>query len=190
MSQADREKWELRYREGRGYQAAPDPFLDRVASRFLVGGGRALDLAGGTGRHARWLAQRGFHVTLCDISSAALEEGARLARAEGLALEVFECDLDETFPPGPWDVVLVSFFLVRGRFSAIVSSLAPGGHLVIIHPTLRNLERHDKPTARWLFEEGELNEGVPGLRTLHQEEGWGERGRHEIRYLGKRITGD
>ncbi|MBX2802527.1 MAG: methyltransferase domain-containing protein [Myxococcales bacterium] len=188
MSSFDREKWEARYRDGRGYGGAPDPFLDEVAARFLPRTGRALDLAGGTGRHARWLAQRGLEVTLCDISPSALQTAASWAQEEGLALHTSELDLDEAFPEGPWDVVLVSFFLVRDLLPALVAQLSRGGVFVLVHPTRRNLERHAKPTERWLLEDGELDEGVPGLLTLHHEEGFREGGRHEVRYVGRRVS--
>ncbi|MEO0604165.1 MAG: class I SAM-dependent methyltransferase [Myxococcota bacterium] len=185
MSTFDREKWERRYTEGRGYHAEPDPFLDEVADLLPVRG-RALDLAGGVGRHARWLARRGLDVTLADISPAALAEAGRRAADEGLALETLEIDLDEAFPDGPWDLVLVSFFLVRAHFARIVASLAPGGKLVLVHPTSRNLERHAKPSAEWLLEPGELDAGVPGLTTRFHDEGWTARGRHEVHYVGEK----
>lgn len=185
MSEFDRRKWETRYREGRGYGGEPDPFLDEAAA-WLPRTGRALDLAGGMGRHAAWLAAHGFEVTLADISAAALTQAAERADLEGWRLETLEVDLDDSFPAGPWDVVLVSRFLVRAHLGALVASLAPGGWLVLVHPTRRNLERHDKPSLEWLLEPGELAEGVPGLATVHHDEGWTDRGRHEIRYVGQK----
>ena len=50
--------------------------------------GRALDVAGGTGRHARWLAQRGLRVTLCDISPVALAAARGSATAARLDVEI------------------------------------------------------------------------------------------------------
>ena len=183
MSEFDRQKWEARYSGGRGYGREPDPFLSEIA-HLLPQAGKALDVAGGTGRHARWLAARGLDVTLADISAAGLAEGARLAAEAGLRITTLEVDLDDAFPEGPWDVVLVSFFLVRPHLEALVASMASGGRLVLIHPTRRNLERHEKPTERWLLEDGELDSGIPGLTTLFHEEGWTDRGRHEVHYVG------
>lgn len=183
MSQFDRDKWEARYTAGRGYEAPPHPFLDTIADQ-LPTRGRALDLAGGTGRHARWLARHGLDVTLADISRSALAEATRRASDEGLSLETLEIDLDEGLPPGPWDVVLVSFFLVRSQLGGLVEQLAPEGRLVLVHPTIRNLERHEKPSAEWLLDPGELDDGVPGLETAHHAEGWTPQDRHEVHYLG------
>lgn len=185
MSQFDRDKWEARYAAGRGYDGPPHPFFDTVADR-LPRQGRALDLAGGTGRHARWLARRGLDVTLADISPSALAEATRRAEAEGVFLTPVEIDLDEGLPDGPWDVVLVSHFLVRKQLADLVGSLAPGGQLVVVHPTMRNLERHDKPSAEWLLEPGELSDGIPGLVTDVHDEGWTAQDRHEVHYLGRK----
>ncbi|MEN0063452.1 MAG: class I SAM-dependent methyltransferase [Myxococcota bacterium] len=185
MSDFDRTKWETRYQQGRGYEAEPHPFLAEVAP-LLPASGLVLDLAGGTGRHARWFARRGYEVTLADISATALAKATERAEAEGLSLDTVEIDLDTALPPGPWHVVVVSFFLVRGKIGGIVSRLAPGGLLVLIHPTMRNLERHEKPSEVWLLRDGELDEGLPGLTTLHHWEGWTTQNRHEVHYVGRR----
>ena len=186
MSAYDFEKWEARYQSGRGYGGEPHPFLDQVAAHHLPTSGRALDVAGGTGRHARWLARRGLSVTLIDISPAGLARAQAAAAREGLELVTQAHDLDDGFPPGSWEVILVTFFLVRDHFASIAEALSVGGRLVLVHPTRRNLERHAKPSAEWLLDPGELDDGVPGLETLHHEENWSRQGRHEVRYVGRK----
>lgn len=188
MSSADFDKWEPRYASGRGYGGEPDPFFVEVASGFLPDRGTAVDLAGGSGRHARWLAHQGLDTTVVDISPSGLRLAREAAAAEGLSLRTVEHDLDHGPPGGAWDVVLVSFFLVRPFLDRLADAVAPGGVLLLVHPTVRNLERHARPGRRWLFEEGELT-GVPGLQTLHHEEGWGAGGRHEVRYVGRKAGG-
>ena len=49
----------------------------------------------------------------------------------------------------------------------------------------KNLERHARPSARWLLDDGELRQ-VPGLRTLHHHEDWNAAGRHEVSWVGER----
>ena len=71
MPVEDREKWDKRFEELDPYGDAPSLVLARHES-LLPTSGKALDLAGGTGRHACWLAQRGLDVTLADISSQGL----------------------------------------------------------------------------------------------------------------------
>src|SRR5580658_116032 len=72
----DRARWDKRYREGSHGSLEPDPFLVEAAREFIEPlfphGGTALDIAGGVGRHAIWLAERGWQATIVDFSEAAL----------------------------------------------------------------------------------------------------------------------
>lgn len=187
MAQADFDKWEPRYAQGRGYGRGPDSWITTVANQFLPERGRAVDLAGGSGRHARWLAARGLQTTVVDIAPSGLAIARRRASEAGVSLSTLVCDLDDGLPDGTWDVVLLTFFLVRPLLSDIHRIVAPGGVFLHVHPTMVNLQRHEKPGRRWLLEPGEFT-GVPGLDTLHLEEGWGEEDRHEVRYVGRRSS--
>lgn len=185
MSQTDRDKWNAKYRDATEL-SAPSPFLLSVAGE-LPRSGRALDVAGGTGRHALWLARHGLEVTLADVSDVALESAARHASASALRLNTLQADLEtDGLPPGPWDVVACFYFLHRPLFTSFASALAPGGWLVFAHPTRRNLERHPRPGPAHLLEDGELPSLVTGLQVVRYEEGWTESGRHEARLLATR----
>ncbi|MCM2334640.1 MAG: class I SAM-dependent methyltransferase, partial [Anaeromyxobacteraceae bacterium] len=141
MPEADRARWNDRYRE-EGAPAAPSPFVTGL-DPLLPRHGRALAVAGGAGRHARWLARRGLEVTLADLSDVALGQARAAAAAEGLTLTLVQADLEAgAFPAGPWDLVLCTYFLHRPLFPAIRAALRPGGLLVFAHATRRNLERH------------------------------------------------
>ena len=79
---------------------------------LLPQGGRALDVAGGTGRHALWPARRGLDVTLADLAGVALELARREAARAGLPLRTLAIDLEaEPLPPGPRDLILCVNFL-------------------------------------------------------------------------------
>jgi tellurite methyltransferase len=187
VSDGDRERWNARYRE----EVAPPSPVPWLASldAVLPRRGRALDVGGGSGRHALWLARRGLEVTLTDVSDVALERAARLARAEGLSLATVQADLETgPLPPGVWDLILCLYFLHRPLFPALAAALAPGGILVVAHATRRNLERHPRPGPRWVLEEGELPTLVTGLEVLRSEEGWLESGRHEARLVARRAA--
>ena len=185
VAAGDRERWNARYRE-REEPERPAPWLAALGE-VLPRHGRALDVGGGSGRNAIWLARRGLDVTLADVSDVAVERAARDARAEGLSLATVQIDLEsERLPPGPWDVVLCAYFLHRPLFPALASELAPGGLLVVAHATRKNLERHPRPGPRWVLEEGELRTLTRGLEVLHYEEGWLESGRHEARLVARR----
>jgi 2-polyprenyl-3-methyl-5-hydroxy-6-metoxy-1,4-benzoquinol methylase len=68
MSDADRQKWDARYAQPAAAPRDPEPFLLEL-DHLLPRSGRALDVAGGAGRNAIWLARRGLDVTLVDISA-------------------------------------------------------------------------------------------------------------------------
>jgi SAM-dependent methyltransferase len=187
VADGDRERWNARYREEEG-DHPPAPWLDGL-DPLLPRRGRALDAGGGAGRHALWLARRGLEVTLADVSDVALERAAQAARQAGLALATVRVDLEtEPLPAGPWDLVLCLYFLHRPIFPALAAALAPGGLLVVAHPTRRNLERHPHPGPRWVLEDGELPGLLGGLELLRSEEGWQESGRHEARAVARRAA--
>jgi tellurite methyltransferase len=189
MSQADREKWDARYR-GQGPEATlPSPFLTSLDAE-LPRRGRALDVAGGAGRNAVWLARRGLDVTLVDISAQGLVLASNAAAQAGVQLSLVATDLEEdALPPGPFDVVLSFNFLRRPLFAAFPSVLAPGGLLVYLQPTRSNLQRHARPPAGFLLDDGELPRLVQGLEILRYDEGWsgdGDDARHEARLLARK----
>ena len=153
----------------------------------LPPGGTALDLAGGSGRHALWLARRGWAVTLADISPVALERAAAIAAAAGIALSTLQLDLEEEpLPAGPWDLVVIHAFLMRPVVRAVHDVLAAGGHLAMVHPTQSNLLRHPHPSARFLLRDGELPGLLDGLVIVRSAEGWCSDGRHLARALARR----
>ena len=82
--------------------------------------GRALDIAGGAGANAVWLASQGWDVTLADISPVGLAVADEHARSAGVVLRTLEIDLErEPFPPGPWDLIVCVRFLWRPLFAII-----------------------------------------------------------------------
>ena len=185
MSEQDREHWNARYAEDEG-PLAPSPFL-LALDQVLPSRGRALDVAGGTGRHALWLARRGLDVTLADVSDVALFRAERSARAARLSLETMRIDLEASpLPPRTWDVIVNFYFLHRPLLAALPGALAPGGFLVVAHPTRSNLARHARPGPDHLLEDGELPTLVTDLEIVSYEEGWFESDRHEARLVARR----
>ncbi len=189
MLDRDRDKWDAIHRE-RGYSASS--LSDRVvACEALLPRpqGSALDVAGGTGRHSLWLARCGFDVTLTDISQVALQIASAEARERNVTLTTIHTDLEEDpFPTGPWDVIVCTNYLHRPLFASFAETLSPRGVLIFAQPTRRNLERHPRPSARFLLEEGELSELViqSGLDIVLAEEKWSPDGRHEAFVIAKR----
>lgn len=170
-----------------GPAGAPCPLVVACAAQ-LPAVGRALDVAGGRGRHALWLAAHGLDVTLLDVSLVGLALAREEARVRGLRVHTLQHDLevDPVLPAGPWDLVVWSNYLNRTVLRSVPRALAVGGLLVFAHPTRRNLERHPRPSARFLLDEGELPGLLPGMALLRHEEGWTEGGRHEAWAVARR----
>ena len=107
--------------------------------------GYALDVASGRGRNALWLARRGWQVTAVDFSRVGLEKAARLARAEGLAVECVVADVRDYRPePAGFELVLIAYLhpepLERaGIFSRAAQAVAAGGHLLAVGRDLADL---------------------------------------------------
>jgi tellurite methyltransferase len=185
VSEEDRQRWNSRYREQTA-GSEPSRFLRTLADR-LPSTGRALDVAGGPGHDALWLARRGLDVTLTDISDVALERATSAAREAGLPLRVARVDVEaEPLPSGPYELVLCLNFLWRPLFDVFPQVLAPGGWLVFAQPTRSNLQRNAHPSARFLLEDGELPQLLRGLEVISYTEGWTEEGRHEARLVATR----
>ncbi|MBW3562759.1 MAG: class I SAM-dependent methyltransferase [Actinobacteria bacterium] len=182
----DRERWNVRYEQLDAASDVLSPHLSRFEDR-LPRDGRALDVAGGAGRHAVWLAARGLQVTVCDVSDAGLRLAQQRASKAGLAITTVQGDLTvELLPSGPWDLVLCAYYLQRDLWPDMREALAPGGWLVLIHPTTRNLERHERPGPRFLLEPGEAVGVAEGLQLVHHEEAWSDADRHEAVVVARR----
>jgi len=193
VSQDDRDRWDARYRQG-DFPTEPSAVLVAIEA-LLPRRGRALDLGGGAGRHAIWLARRGLEVTLADVSAVALERAREAAARAGVAVRAVAADLEAAaglpapvLAASPFDVVVAFHYLpAPSLFAALPAALAPGGVFILVQPTRRNLERHERPPARFLLDEGEARRLLPpGLEVVSDDEGWLEDGRHEARVVARR----
>src|SRR5947199_5998310 len=123
MAIDEKASWNKKYSEGSHSSLEPDSFLVSAYEEFRFGTspGRALDVAGGVGRHAIWLAQRGWRVKLLDISDVGIALAEKNAsRALGpvakeflITSEVVDLDSVQDYGREQYDLVLVFFFLQR-----------------------------------------------------------------------------
>ena len=186
MSEAEREHWDQRYTtEGvRSTEAAA--FLVEVADRFPPGA-RILDVGGGSGRNAVWLARRGHRVTVVDISAQGLRLAITAADEAGVDIATIMDDLDNApLPPGPWDVIVDFHFFKRHLFPLFKEVLRPGGLLVFCQATVKNLERNERPPRPYLLEQGEGWDLLAGFELVIAREGWTVEERHEFEALAQR----
>jgi len=152
---------------------------------FLAVPGRALDIAGGTGRNAIWIAERGWDVTITDVSTVAIELAATRARSCDITLHTLEADLaGGHLPTGPWDAIMVFHYLDRALFPRFPGLLSPGGIVIGSLATVRNLERNERPPLPYLLDEGELPRLIEGLELVNYDESW-ESGHHDARFVAR-----
>ena len=137
----------------------PTPTVSTWVARFaaaIKASGAVLDLACGSGRHARYLAELGVQVEAVDRDAAAL------AQLSGMPRVTTRCaDLEG----GAWpyagrtfDAIVVTNYLHRPLFPLLAAALAPGA--VLICETFRSgNESYGKPSnPDFLLRPGELLE--------------------------------
>jgi SAM-dependent methyltransferase len=146
---------------------APSPWVQRWSS-LVRPGATLLDVACGGGRHVRWFAQRGCRVTGVDRDAAALGPLRDIA-------EIVVADIEN----GPWplagrrfDAVVVTNYLWRPLWPALMASLAEGG--VLIYETFSaGHEAVGRPSnPDFLLRPGELLQAAAGLRIVAFEDGF------------------
>jgi SAM-dependent methyltransferase len=145
--------------------AEPSPWIVRW-SHLVAPSGAVLDIAAGSGRHARWFAQRGHPVAAIDRAQEAL---AALGGIQGV--EPVQADLENGSPwPLPesrrFAAVVVTNYLHRPLLPRLLQLLAPGG--VLLYETFaRGNETIGKPSnPAFLLTPGELLEAVRGRLTV------------------------
>lgn len=147
--------------------APPSDWVRRWAP-LLQPNASVLDLACGSGRHLRWLAGLGHHVTGVDRDADAVAPLRALA-------EIVVADIES----GPWplagrrfDGVVVTNYLWRALLPTVVGALAPGG--VLLYETFADGQQTvGRPSrAEFLLQPGELLVACAGLRVVAYEDGF------------------
>jgi SAM-dependent methyltransferase len=148
----------------------PSTWVRRFAAS--VPAGEVLDLACGSGRHARLLASLGHPVLAVDRDPQALASSA------GPGIATLEIDLEEEGAGWPFEAarfagIVVTNYLHRPLLKDMVNSLAPGGVLIYETFALGN-EAFGKPSnPAFLLRPGELLDiaAQGGLTVLAYEDG-------------------
>ena len=173
MSHAERDKWDARYRAG-AYSERAHPtalladWLDRSPR------GRALDIACGAGRNALFLAAAGYAVDAVDISAAGLERGRATAAERRLDVSWHCVDLEErpdALPSGPYDLIVWVRYVNVALWPAVLSRLAPGGHLLVEQHLVTNAEVVGPTSSAFRLASGELARAAAELVMVYEHEG-------------------
>ncbi|MEX2533198.1 MAG: methyltransferase domain-containing protein, partial [Nitriliruptoraceae bacterium] len=112
----DAASWDQRYAEKElVWSTAPNQFVvDQITALIARRSGditnaRALDLAGGEGRNALWLAEQGFDTELVEFSAVALDKAQAIAQKRGVTLTTTLADVTKQPALAPADLVLVCY---------------------------------------------------------------------------------
>lgn len=135
----------------------PSPWIVEWAG-LIAPDAAVLDIAAGGGRHTRFFADRSHEVTAIDRNVGALTVQPNV--------EVVQADLEDGSPwplPGrSFGAVVVTNYLHRPLFPALIGALAPGG--VLLYETfMEGNERFGHPrNPEFLLKDGELLDIVRG----------------------------
>jgi SAM-dependent methyltransferase len=145
---------------------SPSDWVQRWTADLPVGA-TVLDVACGSGRHVRYLSERGLIVTGVDRDAQAVE-----ALKDQATIVV--ADIEN----GPWplagqtfDAVIVTNYLWRALMPTLRNALKPGGRLIYETFALGH-ERFGRPSRpEFLLQAGELLRTFSDLQVVAFEEG-------------------
>lgn len=197
MPGSDLQSWNQRYLAGEFGFRDTDPFVMEAHKSYLQpmlrenSNDRAdtgLDLAGGAGHHAVWLAQQGWCMTLADWSQPALEIAREKAAANQFTLNINQgaaFDIVSKYSASGlgFGFVLVSFFLDRSVLPWLPKILIPGG-LLLYRTYTENNELLGNPRGprdpQHLLHSQELIDVFRGMKILHYNETVAHKGVAEL----------
>ena len=171
--------WNRRFAaDGFLFGTAPNAWLTEHAGVWRAGQ-RVLCVADGEGRNSVWLAGRELQVDAFDIAEVGVEKARQFAASQGVAVNFAVADCDSySWPEAGFDGVAAIFVQfadppMRERlFARIVTSLRPGGTLILQGYTPRQLEYRTggPPFASHLYTEPMLREAFAALDIVELRE--------------------
>lgn len=121
----DKTKWDDRYTSDSAFKDAAALLRENA---HLLKGGKALDVAMGTGSNAVLLAKHGFEVEGVDISSVAVNSVRQHAEKNRLAITAIEADLTSyQIQQHAFDVIIDFYYLDRKIIPQLKQGLKSGG---------------------------------------------------------------
>lgn len=173
MATEDQKRWDERHAAHGGEDEA-SPFLRQIfeLGAWEIQPGRALDIATGKGKNARYLAERGFRVEAIDISEVALAEARRLAKAKGLKIAFRQADLEKIeLPESAYDMILNFNYLQRSLIPPMKRALKLGGYIVFETFLIEQRVLGHPRNPAYLLGHNELLKLFSDFRILYYREG-------------------
>ena len=167
----DQEKWDQRYRNARSAGKAAQ-VLEHYQG-LLPHEGDALDIACGLGGNALLLAHNNLDTCAWDISPVAIQTLAEQALHSGYFIQTEVRDVTER-PPGPnkFDVIVVSYFLERDLFPALIDALRPDGLLFYQTFTENHFNGSGPGNPNFRLQPNELLTQVANMQVLAYHENY------------------
>lgn len=173
VTEEDRDIWNKRYLQGAyAERTSPSEILKDWLS--FCPPGRALDVACGAGRNARFLSANGYETVGLDISDVAIRRARELGEAAGQEVEYLVHDLDRGIPlPGKFDLIVIVRFLDWQLISCIDQHLHINGCLLIEqHLRFDCTESLAGPRSnRYRAESGEVQAHISHMQIFKKFEG-------------------
>lgn len=174
MSDAERDKWNERYRSG-AYEGRDHPTALLTQWAPQLPPGRALDVACGAGRNALFLAAAGHEVDAFDISSIGLTRGRAAADARRLHVQWLEADLESAAGRAllhdRYDLIVWVRYINPDLMPHLLSRLSERGHLLCEQHLVTTQDVVGPRTPAFRLQAGELLRAAAGLQILHYAEG-------------------
>lgn len=164
--------WDSCYERGEYTNDEPHPLVVEFALKLEPG--RALDLACGVGRHAIWLAERGWQVTAVDNSRVAIEILRRRAHEKGLAIDSRVADLERhefIIEPEAYDLIFNCRYLQRNLFPTIRTGARIGGLVIAVIAMVDDDPQIKPMNPAFLLNPGELRAEFESWELIHEFEG-------------------
>jgi len=160
-------KWNRIYSKSTGSEPIACAILQR--KRYLLPPqGDAIDVACGLGGNALLLAESGLNTMAIDISSVAIERLEVSANKRRVSVSTStEAVTAATFAPASADVIVVSNYLDRQLFPALVAALRPSGLLFYQTFVKDKADGAGPGNPDYLLDSNELLNLVAGLRVLY-----------------------
>lgn len=129
---------------------------------------KALDLACGGGRHAVYLAEQGFAVHAVDRQVPDQSGWPQQIQFEQIDLEQPVWPL----PAAYYDLIVVTNYLYRPHFDALLASLKPEGGVLVYETFMAGNARFGSPkNPDFLLEPGELLQRLSSAQIMRFEQG-------------------
>ncbi|HEV7842500.1 MAG TPA: methyltransferase domain-containing protein [Pyrinomonadaceae bacterium] len=163
--------WNERYRRGEHATLEPNHLLVRVSESLTPG--RALDIACGAGRHALFLARRGWLVTALDASSVGIEITKERARKLSVEIDARVTDLERNefeLEREAYDLIIVFYYLQRDLWRQIRAGLRASGTLIAAIHLSDGDPENETGNPDFLLQPGELLTEFSDWEIVHYHE--------------------